>query len=59
MCIINSATSCKLATSFWTISVFIHSGKTGNPCESHVIFQDIEHQLQKNILRHYLHYSFL
>ena len=28
-----------------------------NHYEIHVIFQDIEHQLQENILNHYLHYS--
>ena len=29
-----------------------------NHYEVHVIFQDIEHQLQENILHHFLHYSF-
>ena len=30
-----------------------------NHCEGHVIFKDIEHQLEENILYHFLHYSFL
>ena len=30
----------------------------GNRYEGHVNFQDIEHQLQKNILCDFLHYSF-
>ena len=29
-----------------------------NHCEGHVIFQNIEHELQKNILFHFLHYNF-
>ena len=29
-----------------------------NHCEGHVIFKDIEHQLEENILYHFLHYSF-
>ena len=30
-----------------------------NRCEGNIILQDIEHELQKNILYHYLHCSFL
>ena len=30
-----------------------------NHYEDHVIFQDIEHQLQGNILHHILYYNFL
>ena len=33
--------------------------KMVNQCEGHVIFQDIEHQLQQNILKPYPHCSFL
>ena len=29
-----------------------------NHYDVHVIFQDIEHQLQKNIFHHFFHYSF-
>ena len=32
--------------------------KLVNHYEFHAIFQDIEHQLQENILHHFLHYSF-
>ena len=27
-----------------------------NHCEGHVIFQDIEHQVQENVLHQFLHY---
>ena len=27
-------------------------------CEGHVIFQDVEHELQENFLHKFLHYSF-
>ena len=30
-----------------------------NQCEGHVIAMDIEHQVQENILYHYLHYRLL
>ena len=33
--------------------------KMVNHCGVHVIFQDIEHQLQENILHDFLHYNFL
>ena len=33
--------------------------KMVNHCEGHVIFHDTEHELQQNILHHFLHYSFL
>ena len=46
-------------TSFSTFSVFIPSGKNANHYEIHVIFQDIELELQDYILHHFLHYSFL
>ena len=29
-----------------------------NHCEGHVIFKDIEHQIEENFLYHFLHYSF-
>ena len=29
-----------------------------NHDEVHVLFQDIDHQLQENILHHFLHFSF-
>ena len=29
-----------------------------NHYEDHVIFEDIEYQLQENTLHHFLHYSF-
>ena len=32
--------------------------KMVNHYENHVIFQDIEHQPQEDILHHFLHYSF-
>ena len=32
--------------------------KMVNHCEGHVIFQDIKHQLQENIIYHVFHYSF-
>ena len=33
--------------------------KMVNHYDVHVIFQDIEHWLQENILHHFLHYSFM
>ena len=51
ICITYSVLSCKLATSFSIFSIFMYY-------EIQVTFQDIEHQLQENILYHFLHYSF-
>ena len=51
--------SCKLVTSFSTFSIFILSGKKMvSHYEVHVVFQHIEHQLQKNIFHHFLHIIF-
>ena len=58
MCIAYSVLSCKLATSFSTSLIFNRSGKMVNYYEVHVVFQDIEHQLQENILQYFLHHSF-
>ena len=56
----NSVLSSKLATSFSAFSNF-HSFwyEWLNHYKNHVIFQDIEHQLQKNILHNFFHYSFV
>ena len=59
MCITYSVLSCKLATSFSNFSIFIFSGKMVNQYEICVIFEDIEHQPQENILYYFLHYNFL
>ena len=53
MCITYSFLWCKLATIF---PIFI---KLINLCEGHVIFYDIEHRHQENILYYYHHYNFL
>ena len=58
MCVSHSAL-CRLATSFSTFSISLFQVKLVNLCEVHLIFPDIEHQLQENILHHFLHYSFL
>ena len=49
--------SCKLAASFSISSILFFQAKKG--CEIHVIFQDIENQLEWNILQHYLNDEFL
>ena len=59
MCIAYFFSSCKLATSFSTFSIFILLVKVANHYEDNVNFQDIEYQLQENTLYHFLHYSFL
>ena len=51
--------SCKLATSLSTFSVFILLSKKGKSLWSLCKLQDIEHQLQENILHHYVHCGFL
>ena len=56
MCITYLVLSCKLATSFSTFSIFILSGED---YEVHAIFLDIRHQLQENIVHHFLQCSFL
>ena len=48
-----SILSCKFTVGFSTFSIFILSGKKGKSFEDHVIFRDIEHQLEENILHHY------
>ena len=55
MYIMNSVLSCKLATS---VSTSFFQIKMVNHFEVNVLFQDIEHQLQKNVFHHFLHYSF-
>ena len=58
LCVQHSFLSCKLAANFSAFSVFILSGERVNHSEGHVIFQDIEHPIQENILHDYLHYIF-
>ena len=58
MCLRYFVLSCELAISFSTFSSFILSGKMVIHYEFHVIFQDIEHQLQENTIHHFLHCSF-
>ena len=51
--------SYNVSISFSTFSTIILSQKKmENHCEIYVIFQDNEHQLQKNTLCNYLHYIF-
>ena len=57
MCTTCPFLSCKLPRSFSTFSIFILSGKMVNQFEVHIIFQDIENQLEENILHHFLRYS--
>ena len=59
MCITFSVLSYKIATSFWIFHSSPSQVKMVNPYEVHVIFQDIEHQLQKDILHHFLHHNVL
>ena len=59
MCITYSVLLCKLTTSSLTFEMFILSVKYGKYCHVDVIFEDIQHQLQGNILHHFLHFSFL
>ena len=59
MCIKYSVLFCKLATSFSPFSISFILVKTANHYEVDVMFQVIEHQLQENILHHFLHYSVL
>ena len=51
--------SCKLATSFQVSQFSFFQAKKVNHGEDHVTLQDIEYQLPKNILHHFLDYSFL
>ena len=57
LCVKHSVLSCKLVTDFSTYSMLILYGKRGKHYELHVIFQDIEHQLQENIFHHSLNYK--
>ena len=57
MCITYSVLSYKLATSFSSFTSF--QIKKTNHYEVHVIFENIEHQLEENIFHHFLHYNFL
>ena len=59
MSIIYSVLSCKLAANFSTFLIFILSHKMLYHYGGHVLFQDIEHQLEENMFHHFLHYSFL
>ena len=52
-----SVLTCKVATSFSLFKPLFFQVKMVNHYEVHVIFQDIERQLQENILHHFLHYS--
>ena len=58
MCITYSVLSCKLATDFRVFQFSLFLVKMLNHYEVHAIFQDNEHQLQENIIHHFLHYSF-
>ena len=53
-----SVSSCKLVTSFLTVLFSFFLVKMVNHYEVYVIVQDIKHQLQENILPHFLHYKF-
>ena len=55
MCIINSVL---FVSSFQPFQFSFSLVNMVNHYEVHVIFQDIEYQLQENILHRYLHYSF-
>ena len=57
MCITYSVLPCKLATRLFQSSSSLV--KIVSHHEVHIIFKDTEHQLQKKILHHFLHYSFL
>ena len=57
MCITYSVLSYKLATSFSSFTSF--QIKKTNHYEVHIIFENIEHQLEENIFHHFLHYNFL
>ena len=59
MCITYSVLSCKLATSFSTVLIFILPGKKLNHCQGYVNSQKIKQQIQGNILHQYHHGSFL
>ena len=60
MCITYSVLSCKLGTIFSTFSIVILSGNIPvNHYDVHVIFQDIQQQLQEKFRHHFLHYSYL
>ena len=54
MCIPYSVLSCKLAISFRLFQYSFFQVKMANHYEVHLIFQDAEHQLQENILHHFL-----
>ena len=58
MCTTYSVLSCKLAISFRSFQFSFFLVKILNHYEVHAIFQDNEHQLQENIIHHFLHYSF-
>ena len=47
-----------LATRISTFSIFIISVKMVNHYEFHVIFQDIEYEVQESILHHFFDYIF-
>ena len=57
MCITYSVLSCKLAQAFRLLQSSFFLVKMVNHYEVHEIFQDIKHQLQENILHHFLHHS--
>ena len=56
ICITHSSLSWKFATNFSTSPIFIPSGQNCKFCEGYVNFLGIGHQLQQNILRHFLHH---
>ena len=43
---------------FYFLQVLFFLMKMVSPCEVLIIFGGIEHQIQKNILHHFHHYSF-
>ena len=59
ICITYSFSSGKLTTFFLLFQPPFFQAKRLDHCEGHVIFRDIDHQLQESILRFYLHFSCL
>ena len=55
-----SVLSCKLVKSFPTFSNFsLFLERMVNHYDVYLFLQDIEHQLQEDILHHFLHYNFM
>ena len=57
LCVTHSVLLYKLAASFSTFSIYLFCGKMVNLQEDYVNCPDIEHELQKMYLHHFLHYK--